>query len=212
MRPWSRMPAWWSKEIEDLRGGATSGRSQALLRVMLALATMTPNGKSYSVTSSVSVLMDRTGLSRPMVRVAIADATQRGWIRHTPGGGTQKSEYTLVCPHFEAEEDGYYYKIPNAEVVSLIPKISHRGEKALAALKIYLILLIVRPNHSRVSLINVENLRDRAAVQWHSMRDALSILATHGLIIVDKAPGDEGLQVKNQYIMRGKLVRESIPA
>ncbi|MFW0887897.1 UNVERIFIED_CONTAM: hypothetical protein MKS84_14480 [Pseudomonas sp. JL1] len=82
----------------------------------------------------------------------------------------------------------------------------------MAALKIYLILLIVRPNHSRVSLINVENLRDRAAVQWHSMRDALSILATHGLIIVDKAPGNEGLQVKNQYIMRGKLVRESMPA
>lgn len=209
MRPWSRMPAWWSKEIADLRGGAASGRSQALLRLMLALATMTPNGKSYTVISSVSALMDRTGLSRPMVREAIADAIQRGWIRHVAGGGTLKSEYSLVCPHFEAEEDGYYYKIPNAEVVNLIPKIPHRGEKALAALKIYMILLIVRPNQSRVSLINVENLRDRAAVQWPSMRDALSILATHGLIIVDKAPGDEGFQMKNQYIMRGKLVRES---
>lgn len=59
-----------------------------------------------------------------------------------------------MCPHFEAEEDGYYYKIPNSEVVNLIPKIPHRGEKALAALKIYMILLIVRPNQSRVSLIN----------------------------------------------------------
>jgi hypothetical protein len=55
----------------------------------------------------------------------------------------------------------------------------------------------------------VENLRDRAAVQWHSLRDALSILAANSLIIVDKAPGDEGLWVKNQYVIKGKIVREN---
>lgn len=182
-----------------------------MLRVMLALASLMPTGKTYTVVSSVSVLMERTGLSRPMVRQAIEDSANKGWIRHNPGGGKNKSEYTLVCPHFEAGKDGYYYKIPNNEVVKLVPKVSHRGEKALAALKIYFILLAVRPNQSKVSLINVENLRDKAAVQWHSMRDALSILAANSLIIVNKAAGDEGYEVKNQYIIKGDIVKgESI--
>ncbi|MEQ5024872.1 hypothetical protein, partial [Klebsiella pneumoniae] len=135
---------------------------------MFALATMTPTAKTYTVISSVSELMERTDLSRPMVRQALVDVERLGWIRHKPGGGKLKSEYTLVCPHFEAEEDGYFFKIPNAEVVKKLPKISKRGEKALAALKIYAVLLIVRPNQSRVSSINVENLRRRAAVQWES--------------------------------------------
>lgn len=203
------MPAWWSDEIALLRGGAYAGRSQAMLRVMFALASMTPTAKTYTVVSSVSEIMDRTGLSRPMVRQALIDVTRKGWLRHKPGGGNLKSEYTLVCPHFEAGEDGYYYKIPNEEIVKHLPKISRRGEKALAALKIYVVLLIVRPNQSRTSSINVENLRDRAAVQWHSLRDALSILAANSLIIVDKAPGDEGLWVKNQYVIKGKIVREN---
>lgn len=203
------MPAWWSDEIALLRGGAYAGRSQAMLRVMFALASMTPTAKTYTVVSSVSEIMERTGLSRPMVRQALIDVTRKGWLRHKPGGGNLKSEYTLVCPHFEAGEDGYYYKIPNEEIVKHLPKISRRGEKALAALKIYVVLLIVRPNQSRTSSINVENLRDRAAVQWHSLRDALSILAANSLIIVDKAPGDEGLWVKNQYVIKGKIVREN---
>jgi hypothetical protein len=176
---------------------------------MFALASMTPTAKTYTVVSSVSEIMERTGLSRPMVRQALIDVTRKGWLRHKPGGGNLKSEYTLVCPHFEAGEDGYYYKIPNEEIVKHLPKISRRGEKALAALKIYVVLLIVRPNQSRTSSINVENLRDRAAVQWHSLRDALSILAANSLIIVDKAPGDEGLWVKNQYVIKGKIVREN---
>lgn len=208
MRPWSRMPAWWSDQIAELRGGVSAGRSQAMLRVMLALASLTPTGKTYTVVSSVSILMERTGLSRPMVRRAIDDISSKGWIRHNPGGGKLKSEYVIVCPHFEAGNDGYYYKIPNEEVLKFVPKISHRGEKALAALKIYFILLIVRPNNSRTSLINVEKLRDKAAVQWHSMRDALSILAANSLIIVNKAAGDEGFLVQNQYIIRGNIVRE----
>lgn len=203
------MPAWWSEEIALLRGGAYAGRSQAMLRVMFALASMTPTAKTYTVVSSVSEIMERTGLSRPMVRQALVDVTRKGWLRHKPGGGNLKSEYTLVCPHFEAGKDGYYYKIPNEEIVKHLPKISRRGEKALAALKIYVVLLIVRPNQSRTSSINVENLRDRAAVQWHSLRDALSILAANSLIIVDKAPGDEGLWVKNQYVIKGKIVREN---
>ena len=203
------MPAWWSEEIALLRGGAYAGRSQAMLRVMFALASMTPTAKTYTVVSSVSEIMERTGLSRPMVRQALVDVTRKGWLRHKPGGGNLKSEYTLVCPHFEAGKDGYYYKIPNEEIVQHLPKISRRGEKALAALKIYVVLLIVRPNQSRTSSINVENLRDRAAVQWHSLRDALSILAANSLIIVDKAPGDEGLWVKNQYVIKGKIVREN---
>ena len=211
MRPWSKVPAWWSDEIAFLRGGAHAGRSQAMLRVVFALATMTPTAKTYTVVSSVSELMERTGLSRPMVRQALVDVEARGWIRHKPGGGKLKSEYTLACPHFEAEKDGYYYKIPNNEVVKNLPKISRRGEKALAALKIYAVLLIVRPNQARISSINVENLRNRAAVQWTSLRDGLSILATHGMIVVDKAPGDEGEYVKNQYVIKGDIVRE-IPA
>lgn len=209
MRPWSKVPAWWSEEIGSLRGGVYAGRSQAMLRVMFALASMTPTAKTYTVVSSVSEIMDRTALSRPMVRQALSDVTSKGWLRHKPGGGNLKSEYTLVCPHFEAGKDGYYYKIPNEQIVEHLPRISKRGEKSLAALKVYAVLLIVRPNHSRISLINVEKLRDRAAVQWHSLRDALSILAANSLIIVDKAPGDEGLWVKNQYVIKGKIVREN---
>lgn len=211
MRPWSKMPAWWSSEIASLRGGPEAGRSQAMLRVMFALASMTATARTYTVVSSVSEIMERTGLSRPMVRRALIDVTAKGWLRHKPGGGNLKSEYTLVCPHFEAGEDGYFYKIPNEQIVVHLPRISKRGEKSLAALKIHAVLLIVRPNHSRTSLINVETLRARAAVQWHSLRDALSILAANSLIIVDKAPGDEGMWVKNQYVIKGKIVRD-VPA
>lgn len=205
MRPWSMLPTWWYPHgivLPELRGGGSAGGSQAALRVLLALATAPRPPATFVGSASLSDLQEWTQLSRPMVVKGIKDAVAAGLIEFDAGKQGLKSTYRLV--RVDEGSAGGWAKIPNAEVRQRIPRLSHRGDVALAALKIYLTLLAARPNQNMVVALKHETLRAKTGCQTRHVRSAISLLAIEGLLQVRDS--EDALPHRVQrYALAGRL-------
>jgi hypothetical protein len=149
--------------------------------VLLALASADRPVHTFEQSATVSELETWTGLSRSMTLKGIRRAVAAGLITYSPGKQGVSSRFTLIHPSSTA---GGWAKLPNLQVRARIPRISHRGEVALAALKIYLILIAARKNDNTVIALKHETLRRRAGCQARQVRSAISLLANEGLIHV----------------------------
>lgn len=217
MRPWNSLPTWWYRSEEPglvkLLGGARSGDSQAALRVVLGIASSDerPIG-TFRVGLSLSELQDSSQLSRPKVLAGVALAQEHGFIRVERGGPTARNTYELVCPEFEAGESGGWAKMPNAEVLTRIPRLPHRGARALVALKVYMTLLAARQKGSAVVPLRHVTLREKTGAQPTDIRRAISMLAAEGLIDVNTEdpaerwqPADDRHRRAQRYHLVGKF-------
>jgi len=223
VKPWSKVPTWWyrapptpypelgvvdglmlSSVFARLRGGNQAGASQAALRVVLGLASADRKADTFEVVASLDDLEKLTELSRSMVLKGIALAVKHGFITYTPGRPREKSRFLLL----QAEGDGAggWAKLPNEQTRTRIPKIPHRGDVGLAALKIYLTLLAARPNDNTVLALRHETLRFKTGCQTKHVRAAISLLANEGLIHVirEEDPIDPAYKAQ-QYQICGKL-------
>ena len=126
-----------------------------------------------------------------------------GWVRVTRGGGRSKSRFDLVFPERDAGLAGHFFIVPNELVAKRMPALPKRGDVPLAAAKIYALLLTARSNGTREALMGYDKMRERTGIQRDQIRAALSLLALHGLVGIDKEPGEEGLGVRNAYTLRG---------
>lgn len=206
MRPWSKLPSWWyrpgSEALIDLRAGTNAGLSQAALRVYLGLGAADRDATSFGVTASLSELEDLTGLSRGMVVRGIREAARSGLITYTPGERRQRSNFELL--RAPGDDAGGWLKLPNREVRERVPRLPHRGSAALAALKLYLILLAGRPNDNMVVALRHTTLREKTGVQAKQVRSAISLLANEGLLHVITEDHDDDYHVQ-RYQLVGRL-------
>lgn len=209
MRPWAKLPTWWYPPgcdvLTSLKGGAHAGDSQAALRVYMALAGHPKReALSYTLKASLSDLEKITQLSRSLVLRGIHRAQDAGLITYAPGSRAEASTFSLVNPNPGA---GGWAKMPMQQVHTAIPTIPHRGATALAALKIYLVLLAARSNDNAVVALRHDTMREKTGCQPNQLRAALSLLAIHGLLHVI-APGDSNETSKYQvqkYHLLGRL-------
>lgn len=109
MKPWARLPTWWYRDengLKGLRGGASASDSQAALRVYLGVAAIDRPANTFEVTASLSDLEAATDLSRPTVIRGLEAAENHGLIRVQRGSPTRASVISLVSPEAEAGRPG----------------------------------------------------------------------------------------------------------
>jgi hypothetical protein len=205
MRPWSKLPSWWyrpeSEVLISLRGGTGAGASQAALRVYLGLGAADRDATSFAVAASLSDLEDLTGLSRGMVLRGVHEATKVGLINYKPGERRHRSTFELL--RAAGDDAGGWLKLPNKEVRERVLRLPHRGSAALAALKLYMLLLAGRPNDNMVVALRHKTLREKSDVQANQVRSAISLLANEGLLhVITEDYGDEYRVQRYQLVGR----------
>jgi hypothetical protein len=193
---------------ERIPGGEKrAGISIALVRLMLWLASLTPRNDSYAVECSMGALAEGMKVSLPLVRAAVNRAASMGLIRFERGNGRSRSKFALVCPKREANQPGGFCAVPNRRMQNRLRRLPMKGAASVAAHKIYLALLVHRGNPNRDVTLNYINLRRYTGVQQDDVRDALNLLATHGLVVINREPSFGDHHSANVYRLRGQLPR-----
>lgn len=197
MARFSALPTWWVRELgmSAFLGGSQAGESIAALKVLMAISVLM-NFHTRKAKNSCTDLEKLTGLSRPMVLKGIGVLEGLGVV--DVNRDAYVNEYELTAN----EDDRGWAKLPYDRIRSRLPELSNRGVVPLAALKIYLVLVALRPNTSQSLSISHEKLRDYTGVQKKHIRPALDILYSHSLIRLSLV--DENAKGRhNLYTLQG---------
>jgi len=192
----SKCPTWWvrQKGMIDFLGGQSSGTSIAALKCLIAISTAI-DFWTRKTQLSLSDLETLTGLSRPMVGKGIKRLVELGIV--VVDNSRYINEYELT----ESPKDNRWAKLPFDRIRKHLPEIPNRGVVPLTALKIYLLLVAIRPNDTDTFAIGYDKLRDFLGVQRAQIRSALDILYSHTLIRI--AQSDESKERHNLYTVLG---------
>jgi len=97
------------------------------------------------------------------------------------------NEYQLIFP-----EKSKFVRLPYSYLRQVLPDLPNKGVTALTALRVYLILLQIRPNHSQNVSITYSRLEDYG-INRKLIYKALEVLIISNLIRVHKAEDSDGL-------------------
>ena len=198
MSGFRKMPSWWGRDQTGLRrfnGGASTGTSIAALKCLLAIVLMS-EFSTQRAKVSYNGLMELTGLSRPMIPEAIKKLESEKIIK------VDRAGYRNVYELLESKDDEGWAKVPYDRVKKALSNISNKGESSLAALKIYVQLLVNRWQNNYEVIISYKTLRKYTGVQAFRIRSGLDILFSHMLLHVKQA---EGESAHNIYTILGNL-------
>lgn len=198
-RRFCKCPTWWIRieektGLKKFVGGTSAGTSIAALKCILALSTSI-DFSSRKAKLSLSDLEKLTGLSRPKVIEGLKFLTELLIIKVDKTSHVHEYELT------EAPQDGNWAKIPYERIRKHLSEIPNRGVIPLTALKIYLLLVSIRPNKSDSVPIGYDTLVAYLGVQRSHIRPALDILYSHTLIRITLS--DESKERHNVYTISG---------
>lgn len=196
-RKFSKCPSWWAREelLPDFLGGKHAGKSIAALKCLLGLS-LGIDFWSRKVKLSLSDLETTTGLSRPMVIRGLRSLEGFGVI--SVGKQSHVHEYELTV----RKGDDHWAKVPFERMKKQLPTLPNRGSIPLTALKIYLLLIAIRPNESMTVSIGYDLIEKYLGCQRAHIRPALDILYTHMLIRIS-LEGEEKQRRHNVYEILG---------
>lgn len=200
MARFSALPTWWIRELGlgAFVGGERAGTSLAALKVVMAVSLLA-NFHSRKARNSVSDLEKLTGLSRPMVLAGVSLLEQLNVLTVDRSGHVNEYEMSVTA-------DANWGKLPYERLMARLPDMSNRGVISLSALKIYLLMVSLRPNSSPTLSIGHEKIREQTGIQTKHVRPALDILINHTLIRLSVSDGTEagGARVRhNVYTLLG---------
>lgn len=176
---WGRMDSGWIREkrLVGFQAGAHTGRSLAALKVLLAIAAYVAYD-SASAALSYGDLALVTGLSRPMVIRGVARLEEAGLIEVTRGQGI--NTYRLVDATTPP-----WSKVPLDLIEKQLQRLPNRGQSALAALKILLVLLVFRGNHDSRTSIGHRAIVEYTGIRPAHVRAGVDHLVNHGFVHLD---------------------------
>lgn len=202
-RRFSKCPTWWlrvpSFPGSDFKAGKFAGTSIASLKCVMAISSKI-DFSSCKAKLSFSDLEGLTGLSRPMVSKGIAIVEALEIVRVDRSGHGNEYELTVT------DDDKYWAKLPTDKMAAQLPLILNRGAVSLAALKIYMQLVALRPNDSDTVALTHEKMRELTGVQKTHIRPALDVLINHSLIRLNQVTSAESKFFHNQYTLLGLQV------
>lgn len=182
MFSFSKCPTWWTTEDElskKFQGGNKTGENIAALKCIMALSTVI-NFHSRKCQKSLSDLEEMTGLSRPMVAKGIKRLEELMIIE------VNRSGHSNIYELKNTDKNDKWAKLPVKRVQKALPEIINRGAIVLAALKIYMLLVSIRPNDSQSVPVGYDKITDRTGIQRRHIRPAIDILINHELIKVTR--------------------------
>ena len=198
-RRFSKCPTWWVRDgqlgIQKFGGGKNAGANIAALKCILGISTSI-DFWTRKAKLSISDLEALTGLSRPMVIRGLKGLVELGIVEVDKTAHVYEYELTV------SRNDDGWGKIPYERVRKQLPEIPNRGVVPLTALKIYLLLISLRPNESESVPIGYDTLLQYLGCQRAHIRPALDILYSHTLIRIT-LEGSDAKQRHNVYTILG---------
>lgn len=187
MARFSKCPSWWIRNsgLTEFRGGGAAGSSIAAIKCAIAISTII-DFHSRRGRVSFSGLEQLTGLSRPMVQRGLARLDELGIVTIDRTGHANNYLLTIL------PDDDKWAKLPVERLKQHLPAIPNRGAVPLTALKIYLLLVSIRPNESESVSISYDKLREQLGVQRSQIRTGLDILYSHSLVRITRNEEVEG--------------------
>jgi DNA-binding transcriptional ArsR family regulator len=203
MERWAAFPTWWVRSgmLKNLNAAAdTTGAHVAALKVYLAIA-ISADFFDLSAEVSVTRLELLTDLSRPMVTRAIKLLEEMGVL------SVDRSGYRNVYRLLQAEDQKHWMRIPVSVARLRLKELPNGTAVGLAALKLYLVLLTVRPRGSHQTPISHRKLQKYTGVRPNMISRGLSLLAIHGLMryASEAAYKDAAGHPVNTYYLMGVL-------
>lgn len=183
----SKLPTWWVRKgllRTAFPGGGETGTSIAALKCLIAISTVI-DFHSCRGHIPFTRLEDVTGLSRPMVQRGIEALEESGLVKVDRG---YANEYELIVD----SDDVYWAKLPVNRLIKELAGIPNRGKVPLAALKIYLTLISIRPNKSLHVSMSYDSFFKELGLQRSDVRAALNILYSDSLLHVTRSNEREG--------------------
>lgn len=198
-RRFSKCPTWWVRDgelgLKKFVGGKNTGTSISALKCILAISTCI-DFSSRKAKLSISDLETLTGLSRPMVIRGLKELGELGIVEVDKTAHVHEYELT------ESAKDEGWGKIPYERMRKQLPEILNRGAVPMTALKIYLLLISLRPNGSESISIGYDTLLKYLGCQRAHIRPALDILYSHTLVRIT-LEGTEARERHNVYTILG---------
>lgn len=198
-RRFSKCPTWWVRDgelgLKKFGGGKNTGTSISALKCILGISTSI-DFSSRKAKLSISDLEALTGLSRPMVIRGLKELGELGIV--VVDKTAHVHEYELT----ESAKDEGWGKIPYERMRKQLPEILNRGAVPMTALKIYLLLISLRPNGSDSISIGYDTLLKYLGCQRAHIRPALDILYSHTLVRIT-LEGTEARERHNVYTILG---------
>ncbi|MGQ0770729.1 hypothetical protein ACT43C_16515 [Acinetobacter baumannii] len=165
------------KEFDNFPAGRTTGVSIAAIKCLLGLG-LTINFYSKSCATTITELEKLTGLSRPMVVKGLQHLQDYELIEKDVLVRNKATVYKLIF-----WEDKKFSKTPKKWLLSYLSLFPNRGIEALTALKLYLVLLVTRPNHLKEVEISYNGL-NRYHINPKHLKKAIDLLIVSSLISV----------------------------
>ncbi|WP_181303753.1 hypothetical protein [Rhodanobacter sp. PCA2] len=174
----------------------------AALKCYLAIASVL-DFKTKSTDISLTSFELMTGCSRPMVVHGIAILEDAGLVLVDRTRRTYR--YTLTG--FEGTSNAPFTKVPE-QVRGALGQLPNRGESALSAIKILILLLALRNNSTNIARIAHQKIREYCGMQARYVRQGIDHLVNHRLVHVhmgEKSSASGGHPV-NFYALLGDFV------
>lgn len=167
--------------------GRYTGRHIAAIKCLIALG-LKNNYNTRLVKLSYSQLESLTGCSKPMVVEGIKILEKEELVQKVPQTKSNVCNvYKLVFP-----EKTKFVRLPYSYLRQLLPDLPNKGVTTLTALRIYLILLQIRPNLSPSVSITYSRL-EAYGINRKLVYKALEVLIVSNLIRVHKTEYPNGL-------------------
>lgn len=197
-RKFCMCPTWWVRTdagMKEFPGGEASGKNIAALKCVFGLSTAV-DFHTRKAKLSLSDLEKLTGLSRPMVIRGLKTLEELKIVKIGKDGHVHEYELTVL------NTDENWGKVPYDRVLKQLPTMPNRGAIPLTALKIYFLLIALRPNKYETVSIGYDTIEQYLGCQRAHIRPALDILYTHTLISV-ALEGEERRRRHNAYQILG---------
>lgn len=195
----SKCPTWWVRDhqvgVHKFGGGKVAGSNISALKCILAISSSI-DFHSRKAKLSISDLETLTGLSRPMVIRGLQGLHALGIIIVDKSAHVHEYELTI-----RSKDEGWG-KVPYERIRKQLPEMPNRGVIPLTALKIYLLLISLRPNESESISIGYDTLLQYLGCQRAHIRPALDILYSHTLVRIT-LEGTDARQRHNVYTILG---------
>lgn len=200
MSGWGHFPPSWvlrDRGLVEFSAGPSSGVHIAALKCYLAIASILDFNFKTAVIS-ITELEGVTGCSRPMVVNGIKVLEGHGLV--VVDRSRRVHCYTLLG--FENVPKPAFSKVPKSVQV-VLQHLPNRGETALSAIKILMLLLALRDVRSSTARVGHERIRDYCGMQPRYVRPGIDHLVNHRILHVAEEQGRRSGHPFNVYTIRG---------
>lgn len=198
---WGRIDSRWviEKGLKGLTAGNFEGEHIAALKVLLTIGAYVDYSTNKS-TLSLTDFQEVTGLSRPQVLKGIRRLQELEVIEKDASGHIHTYKLHI-------SDAGRWAKVPKGKITNDLSSLPNKGSSALAALKILVLLLVLRSPRDNLSNIGHLKIVEYTNIATNKVKAGIDHLINHRFIHIHHvdAPSKGEGRYSNSYRLLGNF-------